>query len=53
MEKKKVSDLFMQYTEQSKRANTLADGEINAKSCCDCCTDGCLCTTLCGSGECC
>lgn len=43
--------LFNQYDEQSKKANSLENGEIEARDycldICDCCNTGCLCTAVC------
>lgn len=51
MENRNIFDLFKQYNEQSKKGNSLANGEIEARDgcleMCDCCSSGCLCTATC------
>ncbi|MBQ4066054.1 MAG: hypothetical protein IJD22_00285 [Clostridia bacterium] len=50
MGNRNIFDLFKQYNEQVKNANSLENGEIEARDCvdmCDCCSSGCLCTAAC------
>ena len=51
MENRNVSDLLQQYARQTENANSLANGEVEAKdtcgNCCDCCGNTCLCTAVC------
>ena len=51
MENRNISDLLKMYNEQSKKGNSLANGELEARDgcleMCDCCTSTCLCTSAC------
>lgn len=51
-------ELMEKYAEQSAQANSLRDGEINAKAdcadgCCSCCTTSCCCISMLSDGSCC
>ena len=51
MENRNVSELLQQYAKQTETANSLANGEVEARdslsSCFDCCGSACLCTAVC------